>query len=83
MPVLETHKKEAKHLLRWRRDRNFPVGGRIRRLPRYRDLTDHESLALPVLAADTARAEGLIMAFIEARDVKVTPAPPRPGDPVR
>ncbi|RZT15003.1 hypothetical protein EV649_5784 [Kribbella sp. VKM Ac-2569] len=135
MPILETYKKQAKQLLRWHRDRNYSVGGRIRQLPRYHDVTDHESLALnfklteaqeiialeagygswaalraaaefyrdrlglrvdflhghppfygsvsracaalhlrfvhePVLAADTAREEGLIMAFIEARNVK-------------
>ncbi|MFF0342610.1 glyoxalase superfamily protein [Kribbella sp. NPDC004875] len=46
MPTLDTYKKQAKQLLRWHRDHNHSVGGRIRQLPRYRDVTDHESLAL-------------------------------------
>lgn len=46
MPTLETYKKQAKQLLRWHREGNHSVGGRIRQLPRYRDVTDHESLAL-------------------------------------
>jgi catechol 2,3-dioxygenase-like lactoylglutathione lyase family enzyme len=46
MPVLETYKKQAKQLLRWHREGNFSVGGRIRQLARYRQLTDQEALAL-------------------------------------
>ncbi|TCC45152.1 glyoxalase/bleomycin resistance/extradiol dioxygenase family protein [Kribbella capetownensis] len=46
MPTLETYKKQAKQLVRWHRDRDYSVGGRIRQLPRYRDVTDHESFAL-------------------------------------
>lgn len=46
MPTLETHKKHAKLLQRWHRDGNHSVGGRIRKLARYRTLTDREALAL-------------------------------------
>lgn len=46
MPILETYKKQAKQLLRWHREGNYSVGGRIRQLPRYRRLTDREALAL-------------------------------------
>ncbi|RZU10965.1 putative glyoxalase superfamily protein PhnB [Kribbella rubisoli] len=52
MPTLETYKKQAKQLLRWHRDGNYSVGGRIRQLPRYRDVTDPESLALEFKLAD-------------------------------
>jgi catechol 2,3-dioxygenase-like lactoylglutathione lyase family enzyme len=52
MPTLETYKKQAKQLLRWHRDGNHSVGGRIRQLPRYRDVTDHESLALDFKLAE-------------------------------
>lgn len=45
MPVLETYKKQAKQLVRWHRDRNHSVAGRIRQLPRYREATDRELLA--------------------------------------
>lgn len=44
---LENFKKQAKLLVRWHRERNYSVGGRIRQLARYRELTDIEALALP------------------------------------
>jgi hypothetical protein len=44
---LENFKKQAKLLVRWHRERNYSVGGRIRQLSRYEDLTDTEALALP------------------------------------
>ena len=44
---LENFKKQAKLLVRWHRERNYSVGGRIRQLSRYKDLTDSEVLALP------------------------------------
>ncbi|GAB3812476.1 hypothetical protein [Kribbella italica] len=46
MPKLETYKKQAKLLVRWHRDGNFSIGGRIRQLARYRTLSDREALAL-------------------------------------
>lgn len=46
---LENFKKQAKLLIRWHRERNYSVGGRIRQLPRYKGLTDSEVLALPFL----------------------------------
>ena len=44
---LENFKKQAKLLVRWHRERNYSVGGRIRRLSRYKLLSDPEVLALP------------------------------------
>lgn len=44
---LENFKKQAKLLVRWHRERNYSVGGRIRQLARYQGLTDTEALALP------------------------------------
>ena len=44
---LENFKKQAKLLVRWHRQRNYSVGGRIRQLSRYQELTDSEALALP------------------------------------
>lgn len=46
MPKLETYKKQAKLLVRWHREGNFSIGGRIRQLARYRTLSDREALAL-------------------------------------
>ena len=43
---LENLKKRAKMLVRWHREGNHSVGGRIRKLPRYRKLTDMQALAL-------------------------------------
>jgi uncharacterized glyoxalase superfamily protein PhnB len=46
MPTIETYRKQAKLLLRWHRERDYSIGGRIRRLERYQSLTDREVLAL-------------------------------------
>jgi catechol 2,3-dioxygenase-like lactoylglutathione lyase family enzyme len=43
---LDNLKKQAKLLVRWHREGNHSIGGRIRSLPRYRNLTDVEALAL-------------------------------------
>jgi catechol 2,3-dioxygenase-like lactoylglutathione lyase family enzyme len=47
MSTLEIYRKQAKQLVRWHRNGNHSIGGRIRRLPRYEALTDREVLALP------------------------------------
>ncbi|HET7206257.1 MAG TPA: glyoxalase superfamily protein [Terriglobales bacterium] len=46
MPTLETYRKKAKLLLRWHREGDYSIGGRVRRLERYRSCTDREVLAL-------------------------------------
>ncbi len=46
MPNLDNLKKQAKLLVRWHREGNYSVAGRIRGLERYRKLTDVEALAL-------------------------------------
>jgi len=46
MPTLETYRKQAKLLLRWHRERNYSIGGKVRQLERYRSLADLEVLAL-------------------------------------
>ena len=43
---LEIYKKQAKQLVRWHREGNHSIGGRIRGLARYKTLTDREALAL-------------------------------------
>jgi catechol 2,3-dioxygenase-like lactoylglutathione lyase family enzyme len=47
MSLLENYKKQAKQLVRWHREGNYSIGGRIRGLARYKTLTDREALALP------------------------------------
>ncbi len=53
MPSLETYRKQAKQLVRWHRERNYSIGGKLRLLERYRHLTDVEALemALPLTLA--------------------------------
>lgn len=46
MSRLEIYKKQAKQLVRWHREGNHSIGGRIRGLARYKTLTDREALAL-------------------------------------
>jgi catechol 2,3-dioxygenase-like lactoylglutathione lyase family enzyme len=46
MPNIENLKKQAKLILRWHRDRHYPVAAQIRAdLPRFRHLSDPEVLA--------------------------------------
>jgi hypothetical protein len=44
MANFDNLRKQAKLLVRWHRAGNHSVGGRIRSLPRYRNLTDVETL---------------------------------------
>lgn len=46
MPTLETYRKQAKLLLRWHREGDYSTGEKVRRLERYRALTDRQALAL-------------------------------------
>ena len=46
MSTLDSFRKQAQQLVRWHREGNHSVGGRIRMLPRYRTLTDVAALAL-------------------------------------
>jgi uncharacterized glyoxalase superfamily protein PhnB len=46
MPTIDTYRKQAKLLLRWHREGNYSIGGRVRGLERYQSLTDCDVLAL-------------------------------------
>jgi catechol 2,3-dioxygenase-like lactoylglutathione lyase family enzyme len=46
MADLESYRKQAKLLVRWHREGAFSVGGRLRQLPRFRDLPDRDVLAM-------------------------------------
>jgi catechol 2,3-dioxygenase-like lactoylglutathione lyase family enzyme len=63
MPNLENLKKQAKLVLRWHRERYYPVAAQIRAvLPRFRHLTDPEILAASFKLSDAqelvARQQG-------------------------
>ena len=46
MPTIETYRKQAKLLLQWHRKGDYSIGGKVRKLERYKSLTDREVLAL-------------------------------------
>lgn len=63
MPNLENLRKQAKLVLRWHRDRYYPVAAQIRSiLPRFRQMRDPEILNAPFKLADAqepvARQQG-------------------------
>ena len=63
MPNLENLRKQAKLVLRWHRDRYYPVAAQIRSgLPRFSHMTDPEILAQPFKLSDAqelvARQQG-------------------------
>jgi catechol 2,3-dioxygenase-like lactoylglutathione lyase family enzyme len=52
MPSLENLRKQAKLILRWHRDRYYPVAAQIRTLPRYQHMTDRQVLAADFKLSD-------------------------------
>lgn len=48
MPTLDTYRKQAKQLVRWHRESNYSVGGKVRLLERFRHLGDAQILAMPL-----------------------------------
>ena len=88
MPTLETYRKQAKLLLRWHRERNYSIGGRVRQLERYQSLTDCDILALKftlTLAQEVVAVEAGHRSWAElkaaAADAPKTPRVPS-GPPV-
>jgi len=88
MPKPETLKKQAKQLVRWRRDGVWTVAPRIRAgLPRCAGLTDRQIMERPFPLAEAqellAREAGLetwaqLIAAAEAEGAPAPPAPPAP-----
>ncbi|TDO63840.1 putative glyoxalase superfamily protein PhnB [Kribbella sp. VKM Ac-2571] len=77
MPKLETYKKHAKLLVRWHREGNFSIGGRIRQLERYRTLSDREALALKFPLTEAQEIIALEAGCASWADLKAsTEAPP-------
>ena len=85
MSRLEIYKKQAKQLVRWHREGNYSIGGRIRGLARYRKVTDRQALALafPLREAQEIIAVEAGYASWAALKVAVAnePAPTRPRSP--
>lgn len=88
MPTIETYRKQAKLLLRWHRERNYSIGGRVRKLERYQALTDREILALKftlTMAQEIVAVEAGHRSWAELKTAtSKTPKRPRPsaGPPV-
>ena len=75
MPTLETYRKQAKLLLRWHRDGDYSIGGRVRQLERYRSLTDGEVLALKftlALAQEIVAVEAGYQSWAELKAAAAT-----------
>lgn len=60
MAKIETYRKRAKQIVRWHREGNYSVGGKVRQIERFRGLKDAEVLAMPLplaLAQEVVAAE--------------------------
>ena len=81
MSRLEPYRKLAKQLVRWHRAGNHSIGGRIRGLPRYAELTDAETLRLKYPLGEAqeiiAREAGFESWAALKTAVESTPAEPR------
>lgn len=87
MFTLESFRRQARQLVRWHREGNYSVGGRIRMLPRYREITDAAALAMRFPLAEAqeviARENGydswaalknaLVASLDEVKIIKVVP----------
>jgi len=88
MPTLDTYRKHARLLQRWHREDNYSIGEKIRRLDRYRTLTDRQALDMPfplALAQEIVAVEAGYIGWTELKaataDAPKTPRPPS-GAPV-
>ena len=80
MPTIETYRKQAKLLLRWHREGNYSIGGRVRKLERYQSLTDCEILELKftlTMAQEIVAVEAGHQSWAELK-VAATGAPKTP-----
>lgn len=82
MPILETYRKQAKLLLRWHREGDYSIAGRVRQLTRFQSLTDPEVLALKwtlTLAQEIVAVEAGYRSWTELKAaVAEAPKTPRP-----
>ena len=81
MPTIETYRKQAKLLLRWHREKDYSIGGRVRNLKRFQSLTDREVLALKftlALAQEIVAVEAGYKSWAELKAATAgTPKTPR------
>lgn len=87
MPKLDSYRKKAKQLVSWHAERNYSVGGKVRRLARFAHLTDLEILDTPLpltLAQEVIAVEaGYLDWATLKRAVDDVPNPPKIEPPPR
>ena len=88
MPTLDTYRKQAKLLLRWHREKNYSIGGRLRQIERFSSMTDRDVLAMKftlTLAQEIVAVEAGYKTWAELKaasaDAHKTPRP-QAGPPV-
>ena len=80
---LDIYKKQAKQLVRWHREGNYSIGGRIRSLARYKTLTDREALALAFPLREAQEIIALEAGYASWAALKVASAnEPTPAKPL-
>lgn len=80
MPSIESYRKQAKQLMRWHRDRNWSVGGKVRQLPRFADLSDVEVLAMPLPLALAQEIVAIEAGFADWAALRAGAGAVRPPD---
>jgi len=88
MPNLENLKKQAKLILRWHRERHYPVAAQIRgQLPRFLNMPDSEILAASFKLSDAQEMVAMqhgfdswqaLKAGVSTTSLKVKSSPPKP-----
>jgi uncharacterized glyoxalase superfamily protein PhnB len=86
MSRLDIYKKQAKQLVRWHREGNHSIGGRIRGLARYRKVTDRQALALAFPLREAQEIIALEAGYTNWAALKVAvadeTAPSKPMSPI-
>ena len=78
MPNLENLKKQAKLILRWHRERHYPVAAQIRaHLPRFLNMPDSEILAASFKLSDAQEMVARQQGFDSWQALKVGLSPRR------
>jgi len=81
VPTIDTYRKQAKLLVRWHREGNHSIGGRIRQLDRYRALSDRDALALPFPLHEAQEIIALEAGHASWADLKASAdTTPSPGE---
>ena len=81
MPQLENLKKQAKQIVRWHRERYYPVAQRIRAgLPRFRDVDDAAILSTPFALSDAQELLARELGFESWQALRTADLSSTPGD---